>query len=281
MFKSIYLFFIFICLRAFSTNAGPVLGLEEVMNDTSSISIETSLSHVLAVHPLLKEVMPHEMQTAKPRLASNRTGPFLLALLLLFVFSLARLVFPRYFVNLFQIFTGLSNSKRHIRDQLENDNRASLWFYTIFYISLGFLVYQFYMRNSIHPFSGVWYVNYIVCSLGVFMLLNLRSGLIRLIGWVFKRSDYVQLFLFNKKLVNEFLGLILFPVCILILISSGKVKFALMVIAALLCVTLFLYSYVRNLSVIRNLFRISFVHFLLYICALELIPVLILIKIIR
>lgn len=239
------------------------------------------MTNVLAVHPMLNEILPQDVHAAIPHFSNNRTGPFLLAVLLLFVFSLARLVFPRYFMNLFQIFTGLSNSKRHIRDQLENDNRASLWFYAIFYISLGFLVYQFYTRNSEHLFSNSWYINYLLCTMGVFFLLNLRSGLIRLVGWVFKRSDYVQLFLFNKKLVNEFLGLILFPVCILILISSGKVKFALMIIAALLSVVLFIYSYIRNVTVIRNLFRISFVHFLLYICALELIPVLILIKMIK
>ncbi len=263
-----------------NTFAGPVLGLEENVTDTTLISIDTRLNNILSLHPLLNEQM-QDVVFAEPRMAENKTTVFLLSLLLLFMFSLVRNIFPRYFANLFQLFTGFSSSKRHITDQLQNDNRASLWFYILFYVSAGFIVYQFVVGMSGIRFYPQWYINYLICVGFVLLLLSFRTGMIRLTGWIFKRSDYVEMYLFNTKLVNEFLGVVLFPLGILILISSGKIQHSLMILAGILCLLLFLYGYVRNIPVLRNLFRISFVHFLLYLCAFEVLPVLILIKMIR
>jgi hypothetical protein len=278
------LIFLFICMTWLSmqhTFAGSIVGLNEAVTDTSIISLSNRFDKVLRVHPLLVEQITNQAPIVKIRPSSNKTAVFLLAVLLLFFFSMVRIIFPRYFVNLFQVFTGISISKRHIKDQLENDNRASVWFYSIFFISVGFIVYQLITEISGTHFSNVWYINYLISTLFVFILIGFRISMIRLTGWIFKRSDYVHIYLFNTKLVNEFLGLLLFPLCILILVTSGNIQYILLMTASALCLLFFAYGYVRNIPVLRNLFRISFVHFLLYICAFEIIPVLILIKMIR
>jgi hypothetical protein len=276
--KLIFLFICMTCLLMQPTFASSILGLDEAVTDTSMMSLSNRFDKVLCAHPLLVEQITN---IVKIRPSSNKTTVFLLAVLLLFFFSMVRIIFPRYFMNLFQVFTGISMSKRHIKDQLENDNRASVWFYSIFFISVGFIVYQLITGISSTHFSDKWYMNYLISTLFVFILLGFRISMIRLTGWIFKRSDYVHIYLFNTKLVNEFLGLLLFPLCILILVTSGNIQYTLLMIASAMCLLFFAYGYVRNLPVLRNLFRISFVHFLLYICAFEIIPVLILIKMIR
>ncbi|GBL36237.1 hypothetical protein EMGBS15_18320 [Filimonas sp.] len=280
--KILLFFFLFILLlQAKPLYADAVIGLQEAVSDTTSLSTEGRLAHVLQMHPMLNGSNVAATAFVRERISVNKTGVFLFAILLSFLFSLVRLIFPRYFLNLFQLFTGLSSSKRHIKDQLESDNRASLWYYILFFISTGFIVYQFVAVLSGMRFHPHWFVNYLVCTIMVLALLGFRTGMIRLTGWIFKRSDYVQIYLLNTKLANEFLGLILFPLCILILISSGKIQHNLLTLSGVLCILLFLYNYLRNIPVLRNLFRISFVHFLLYLCAFEVLPVLILIKMIR
>lgn len=279
--KLIFLFICMTCLRMQPTFASSIIGLDEAVTDTSMISLSNRFDKVLCAHPLLVEEITNQAPIVKIRPSSNKTAVFLLAVLLLFFFSMVRIIFPRYFMNLFQVFTGISMSKRHIKDQLENDNRASIWFYSIFFISVGFIVYQLITGISSTNFSDKWYMNYLISTLFVFILLGFRISMIRLTGWIFKRSDYVHIYLFNTKLVNEFLGLLLFPLCILILVTSGNIQYNLLMIASAMCLLFFAYGYVRNIPVLRNLFRISFVHFLLYICAFEIIPVLILIKMIR
>jgi hypothetical protein len=188
-------------------------------------------------------------------------------------------LFPRYTSNLFQFFTSLTFSKRLIKEQLENDTRASFWFYGIYFLSTAFLIYEILIGNTGLPISSRWYILYGLAVSFTILLLVLRIGFIRLIGWIFNGSDYVESYLFNKRLVNEFAGLLLFPLCVLILLSTGKMKFALLIIAFVLYFLMFSYSYLRNLSLLRNLSRISFLHFLLYLCAFEVIPILIFIKI--
>jgi|GEM_PF-2848404 len=282
MFKFHFLI-LFACLILFSsqTNAGPLFGLEEFISDTSVTNPGQQLEHVLTFHPMLTVGEEDDFLKVEPHISINKTGPFLLALAFLFAFSLARFVFPSYFLNLLQIFTTFSVSKRHIKEQLENDNRASLWFNLIFFISAGFIIYQFLAANRIIPVTGRWYINYAICTMALIVLLTIRTSLIRLIGWVFKRPDSVQLYLFNKKIINEFSGLILFPLCSLILISSGNLRNSMLMVGGVIYVVLFIYSYLKNFQVLTNLFRVSFVHFILYFCALELLPVLVLIKAIR
>ncbi len=279
--KLIYFLFFIFGLYNQNTFAGSIIGLEEAISDTSTVSLPNRFDKVLSLHPLISNQSANEYPMAKIRSFSNKTVVFLLAVFLLFLFSLVRILFPRYFINLFQIFTGMSISKRHIKEQLENDNRASLWFYSIFLISIGFIVFQIVNANSGMRFSDKGYINYLVCTLMVLFLFGFRMSMIHLTGWIFKRSDYVRTYLFNTKLVYEFSGLILFPLCILMLVSSGKIQYSILMIASGLSLIFFAFGYLRNIPELRNLFRLSFVHFLLYLCAFELIPVLVLIKIIR
>lgn len=279
--KTIYIVFCFFFLNSFQIKAGSIIGLDDTTSNRSYDSLDSQFQSILALHPMIKPNMVSEKGLPKTRISENKSGFFFLAIILLFIFSLARLIFPKYFSNLFQIFTSLNISKRHIKDQLENDNRASIWFYLIFFLSVGYIVYLLIIRNTTLYLTNFWYLNYALCTLFVIVLFGLRIGIIRIIGWIFNQGEMVQTYLFNNKLVNEFLGLMLFPLCILMMIAGKNLQSTLLVIASILFLLMFIYSYLRNIPVLRNLFRISFIHFLLYLCALEVIPILILIKLVR
>jgi hypothetical protein len=279
--KTIYIVFCLFVLNSFQVKAGSIIGLDDTTSNRSYYSLDTQFQSILSLHPMIKPSMVSEKGLPKTRISENKSGFFFLAIILLFIFSLARLIFPKYFSNLFQIFTSLNISKRHIKDQLENDNRASIWFYLIFFLSVGYIVYLLIIRNTMLYLTNFWYLNYALCTLFVIVLFGLRIGIIRIIGWIFDQGEMVQTYLFNNKLVNEFLGLMLFPLCILMMIAGKNLQSTLLVIASILFLLMFIYSYLRNIPVLRNLFRISFIHFLLYLCALEVIPILILIKLVR
>ena len=62
----------------------------------------TNLSH----HPLLSEHKAFKNTVRSvPRNATNKTGPFLIAICLLFVISFLIRIFPKYISNLFSIFS--------------------------------------------------------------------------------------------------------------------------------------------------------------------------------
>jgi hypothetical protein len=255
-------------------------GLTLVLSDSALKSDAERLDHFLAMHPMLKQGNDQDKVLVKARHASNRSNFFFLSLTLLMLYSLLRIVFPKYFSTLFMVFTNLSIAKRHLKEQLEGDNRASLWFYLIFFLSLGFIVFEFFSHYASFALHNNSFITYLICTAAVTILIALRSGLMRLIGWIFNLGEVVHLYLFNNKLVKEFLGLILFPMSTIILITDGKTRIFCLWIAFGLCVLMTGYSYFRNILILRNLLRISFVHFLLYLCAFEAIPLLILLKLV-
>lgn len=282
--KILRLLILFLCLFATPcVYAGDdaIIGVEEVMSDSIALRQDDLTGKILAMHPLLKNITSEDSIVVLPRKTTNRTAYFFLALLLCFLYSLLRLVFPRYFQNLFMIFTNLAAVKRNIREQLENDNRASLWFYATFLFSLGFLVFELVQRHASVTFPFGQGGAYLVCTFAVMLLITLRTGLSRLVGWVFNQSENVQLVLFNKRLVNEFLGLVLFPLGLLILVSTGSTRTLFFWMAIFSFLLLLAYSYIRNMLLVRNWLHLSILHFLLYLCAFELIPVLILLKLLR
>lgn len=277
IFKSAIPFFLLLLLTSF-VKANVIIGLDEVLNDTTLSNSVLKSQEILSKHPLLYENTEVFIQSPKIRISENRTRAFLFALGLLFSFAILKLAFNRYFSNLWMVFTTLHTSKRHMKEQLENDNRASIWFYILFCATLAFLLFSLLQSKSVLSFTKQAYVQYLICFIAVFILVMARAILLSLLSWIYESSGSVKAYLFSNKLTYEFIGVILFPICVLLIVGTQSMQKPLWWLAVILCGFLMLYDYVRNFSILRNLFRGNFIHFLLYLCAFEILPVLILIR---
>lgn len=235
----------------------------------------TDLNH----HPFLIEFKtPKNAVRSIPRNTTNKTVPFLIAILLLFVISFLIRIFPKYISNLFSIFSFNSSKKQH-KEQLENDGRASLGFYILYIFSLSFILFNAILhfgKISSH-YSG--FSTFLVSFLLIAGALLLKNGFVWFFAWVFQRQSDAKNYAFNNAIINEFGGMILFPLSILVLLTNGQFRTGLLIIAIVVMLVLWLYKYVRNLKNMINLFRIDFVHFLLYLCAFELVPLAVLYKV--
>lgn len=189
--------------------ANAIVGLDEVLNDTLLTNPILKSHEILSKHPLLIENAEVLIQSPKIRISTNRTYAFLFAIGLLFSFAILKLSFNRYFSNLWMVFTTLHISKRHMKEQLENDNRASIWFYILFCASLAFLLFSLLQSKSILSFTKHAYVQYLICFITVFILVMARAVLLSLLSWIYESSGSVKAYLFSNKLTYEFIGIIL------------------------------------------------------------------------
>jgi hypothetical protein len=257
------------------------MGLADSVTSVQTIpNQQTSLLLDLNLHPLLIEKENLAIGTSKNRTTNNKTGTFFLALAFLFILSLLKHGFPSYFNNLFSIFTTIGTSKRHMKEQLENDSRASVGFYILYIISLSFVVF-----TALETYSDTFkahpkYIIYLVSLVCVISLLGVKSLLIKIVAWIFQQQEAEKQYSFNSTLVNEFAGMLLFPICILMLLLTGKTKLVLLIIALIVLSILIIYKYLKNIKILNNLLRLNFIHFLLYLCAFELLPTLVLTKLI-
>ena len=93
------------------------------------------------------------------------------------------------------------------------------------------------------------------------------------------QEEMAKEYRFNNSIVNEFTGMFLLPLSLLILLTHGKVQYVLAVMAFFVLIISLIFKYLRNLRIINSLLRIDFLHFLLYLCAFEIVPVVVLVKV--
>jgi len=127
--------------------------------------------------------------------------------------------------------------------------KTSFWLITLYSITVLSLVYMF---------------KYIV---------------IQFTGWVFNAKESASTYSFIVFLINKMIGVALVPLLLLLAFSNGKVWDIAITIALGVIVLLFLFRYIISLRIIRGALNINPIHFFIYLCAVELMPMLIIYKI--
>lgn len=246
-----------------------------------SISVQDSMlqSHVLSLesNPMLSVTKTKEILSVKLRESDNRTLEFFIALLVLLILGLLKQMFPQYLENLFSVFNVFGASRKAQKGQLENDSKASLGFYVVYLINLAFV--SFTAVRLFIPEGRYTTLSMIgIASLSVLVVVGVKSLLTAFVAWIFKQDDLAKVYRFNNSIVNEFTGMFLLPVSLLLLLTQGKVHHILATIALLILAISLIFKYLRNSSLIISLLRIDFLHFLLYLCAFEIVPIVVLLK---
>ena len=246
-----------------------------------SVSLQDSLlqSHMLSLesNPILSNTKTKEVLSVKLRESDNRTFEFFIALGILFILGLLKQMFPQYLDNLFSVFNVFGASRKAQKGQLENDTKASMGFYVVYLINLAFV--SFTALRLFTPLGK--YSTFMIIGLAllcVLIVVGLKSILSAIVAWIFKQEEMAKVYRFNNSIVNEFTGMFLLPVSLLLLLTQGKVQQILAIMALFILAISLIFKYLRNLRIINSLLQIDFLHFLLYLCAFEIVPVVVLVK---
>ena len=197
---------------------------------------------------------------------------------LLFLYGFLIQIAPQYIAKLFSQFS--QNSLRMIqnREQLLQNSVASLIMNIGFIMSFSLMATLIIFNAHLLPINfweGFLYMCLFFSGLyiGKYVCLTIA-------GYVFNTVELVQTYIFVVFMINKVLGILLIPfISILAFAQPYLHPFAIWG-AGLLMILLILYRYLFSLTSVRNKLHISSFHFFLYLCAFEIIPLLILYKLI-
>ncbi len=203
---------------------------------------------------------------------------YILFLLLLFL-AVIRLVFDKYFSDLVRAFLNPTLSQRQLRDQLSQTPFPALLMNLFFTISLGLYLFLL-LRNS--GFITNYNINLL---LPTFVLLigavyTVKWLVLRFTGWIFAASPLTEGYIFILFLIQKVLGIVLLPFLVILAFCSNPLAGAGFYISIIIILLFIVYRYVRVWSLIKMHISSHRFHFFLYFCAFEIIPVLILGKIV-
>lgn len=198
-------------------------------------------------------------------------------LALLICFALIRNGFQRYIQDLFKIFFRTTIKQRQVKDQLVQSPLPSLLLNIFFLLSIGMflaLVLQYYKMGLQFNF---WML-YLYCALGLVVIYGMKYLALKFFGWVFQVADSIDAYIFIVFTTNKIIGIVLLPFLVLLAFTYGSITQAAFGLSIAVVVGLFAYRFFLSYVSIHRQVRISFFHFLLYLIAFEIAPLLLINK---
>ena len=192
---------------------------------------------------------------------------FVLALIL---FASVRGAYSKYIGSLFQSLISYSTSFRLFREKNYSISHAAFRLDLIFYFTFSLFLYQIVRVFQLELINGnlsIFAVSFGVVT-GYFILKKMAYYFV---GWVFESGLETSEFLFNMDNFNRTVGIMLFPIVVLINYYPYK-NTVFVVVAGILVVGVF-YAFLLQRGIfilLRKQFSIFYLF--LYLCTLEFLP---------
>jgi hypothetical protein len=184
--------------------------------------------------------------------------------------------YAKYIVQVFQSAFNYSMSSRLYREQGYSNNFGLFRLNLIFYLFLPFSVYLIARDNGVLSpgFSGIEY--YLIVFLVANAYFLVKIFLYKILGSVFSQREKTGELVFNMMLYHNVLGMILLPVATTHSVVPAFGPISLYLVPGLI-VLFYLMSVTRSIYfAIRE--GISIFYLILYLCALEILPILLVLK---
>lgn len=222
---------------------------------------------------------PHKLKSVHsgPVALNRPSGDWatIVFILCLIVFAWIQTFYPKRFIQIFR-----AVAQPHFLNQLEREGnlfkeRVRLGLSFIYYCTSSIFIFLVLNAFDIRPsgISSLMLTTAIFAGLFLFQLIKLL--VIHLTGIIFKTSETARQYQLNSMIFNHIIGILLLPVIILAFYwDSRDIIFVAIAIASLLL----LYRTFRGLLTGLSNSSYNLFYLFLYICTLEILPLIILFK---
>lgn len=196
---------------------------------------------------------------------------------LLIIFALIKNSFRRYLSDLFSSYFRTTVRQRQVKEQLLQNPLPSLLFNVFFVLSSALFVSLLIQYFAVADRVPFWMV-VIYSAIALTVIYAGKFILLKFFGWVFQMTDATDTYIFVIFSTNKVLGILLLPFTILLAFTYGAFNGAAVTLSLIVVACLFIYRYFLSYIAINRMVRINFFHFLLYLLAFEIIPLLLINK---
>lgn len=229
-----------------------------------------------ASHPYFRFTAPARFPvTLKSRV--DKDAVFYVVIALLLAFAFIKNTFYRYVQDLFRIFFKTTMRQRQIKEQMSQTPLPSLLLNALFILSLAIFMVLLLQHYGLGLRFNFWML-LAYCIAGLACMYMVKFISLKFFGWVFGLADTIDAYIFIVFTTNKITGILLLPLLVVVAFSFGTVMLAALILSLLLIGGLFVYRYFLSYSAIQGQVRLSFFHFAIYFCAFEIMPLLLINK---
>ncbi len=147
--------------------------------------------------------------------------------------------------------------------------------YIVFGINFSIFIYLL-AKNFLTIDVSKWFWWSFAIVFGIYITKHL---ILAIIGYVFPVKKEIKLYGFSIENFNIALGVLLIPINLIVAYSPPEIGRFMLYTGILIIMLLMIFRIFRVLIISSNLIQKSFFHYLLYLCAIEILPIVLFIKI--
>ena len=197
--------------------------------------------------------------------------------LLVLITGILKAFYSRYFSTIFRVYFNTSLRQNQLSDLLIQAKLPSLIFNILFFISGG--IYSWEVLTYYHLIKHEHGKMLIIFAFLSLCLLYIgKYCILKFVGWVTGTSAAVDTYLFIVFLINKISGILLIPFVVLLAFSPKSWQSSIIFTSLSILTLLFFSRYFRSYDLIKQKINFEQFHFIFYIIAIEIIPLLILTK---
>jgi hypothetical protein len=186
---------------------------------------------------------------------------------------------PKYFQALVRSFINPMRSSRLVKEQMQSAEMPNFLMNIFFALSTG--AYLYYVLRALLPgFTPDLPVALLILLLiaGVMVIYTFKYFVIKMTGWAFKVESLTEEYLHNVFLVNKVIAIVLLPFIALLAFGAPQYTSSFVTMSFVALGLMLLNRYIRSWQVFGSFFEYSRFHFFVYLCASEILPLAILMK---
>ncbi|GAB4094081.1 DUF4271 domain-containing protein [Flaviaesturariibacter terrae] len=227
-------------------------------------------------HPFINFQNPVRLRESI-HVAHGKESLFYCVMGLMLLLAIARSGFPRYLADLFRLFFRTNLRQRHAKEQLQQSPVPSVYMNILFFGAGALFLYLVFQRFGLGEQFGFWPLfGYLAAGLAALYIG--KFVVLRVLGWVFRIPASTEAYVFIVFTANKILGILLMPFVLLLAFTEGALNQVALTLALTLAGAVFAYRYFLSYTTVQRQVRLPFFHFLLYLLAFELIPLLLINK---
>lgn len=196
---------------------------------------------------------------------------------LLLLFGLMRRVFGKYFHDLFRVFFKTTLKQRQTQEQLLQSPLPSVFMNAFFVLSAG-LYANFLLQHFQLSIADNFWLQYAYCAGALAAIYIVKYIGLKITGWLFNVTEATDSYIFIVFIVNKMLSIFFLPFLLLLAFTTDPLYSTAMIISWFGIGLLLIYRFILSYSAVRKEVKLNSFHFILYILGFEVIPLLLIYK---
>ena len=199
----------------------------------------------------------------------------LIALLLLFAFI--KYSFPKYIADLFRVAFRTTLKQRQIGEQLVQTPLPSLLLNLFFVVTSSIYVSFVFQHYHLADRFNFWLLC-LYCFIALTVIYAVKFLTLKFSGWLFNITITTDGYIFIVFMINKIIGIYLLPFVVLLAFTDNTLYEICFAVSYIGVFALFAYRFILAYELARNQIKVNPFHFFLYLCAFEIVPLLLIYK---